>query len=143
MAARLPLPKHDSLPVTILFHRDHPRDPVIVLQVPNADRTDSETYILRTDRADDMDWLDKLPGASSLRDQLTVEQHLAYDVKSGYTKALADLDAPTEMAQLVKNARDQAKNGSFVSRLHAVANHTRNPAMAALRRALCGRGGQR
>jgi hypothetical protein len=121
MAARLPLPKHDALPSTVIFHRDHPRDERIVLQIPNEARTDSQTYVLRTDRTEDMDWIEKLIGASALRDKLTMEKHVAYDTKSGFTQAIDDLDQPTWIEQNLRAARAQAQSTPFMQRLHTAA----------------------
>lgn len=142
MAARLPLPKHESLPAMVVFHRDHPRDPVITLQIPNGDRTDSETYILRTDRPDDMEWLDKLVGAQALRDKLTMEQHVAFDTQSGFMRALADLDTPGPMAAMVRDAQAQARNSSFAAGLRSAVRRGPNIPISPLRQALS-RGRQR
>ena len=62
---RLDLPKIGDLPKMVLFHRDHPAEPRVVLQIPNEDRTDAETYVLRMDRPSDVVWLNALKGARS------------------------------------------------------------------------------
>lgn len=104
MAARVPLPKHAELPETILFHRDAPADPVLLLQIPNADRTDAETHIINLERAEDGDWLERLPRSRELRDLLTMEQHVSYCPGTGYMKGIADLDTPTDMQLAVGDA---------------------------------------
>lgn len=137
MAARLPLPKHEKLPETVLFHRDHPSDPIIVLQIPNEDASDSETYILRTDRADDMEWMDKLVRAGDLRDKLTMEMHVAHDVKSGFLTAIDDIDAPSFMARNLQTARAQAST-SFAQKIQQRVQR-RNVPTSMLRRQLGGK----
>lgn len=95
MAARVPLPKRDALPEMVLFHRDHPQEPSVILQVPNADRTEAATYVIRMDRETDVHWLENLPNARELRAALEIEQHIAYCARTGHLQAVEDLDAPT------------------------------------------------
>ncbi len=92
----------------ILFHRDHPAEPRVVLQVPNEDRTDAETYVLSMDRPADVAWLNHLPRARELKDALMVSQHVAMDPTTGHLQEIADLDEPTLIEQVIHDARTQA-----------------------------------
>lgn len=102
---RLELPKIGDLPKMILFHRDHPADPRVVLQIPNEDRTDAETYVLSMERPSDVVWLNALPRARELKDKLMVAQHIAMDTTTGYIQEIEDLDALTTVEEIIREAR--------------------------------------
>lgn len=100
MAARIPLPRYSALPEWVMLHREDPRDDRVVIQVPNADRSDAATYVLMLDRPADVAWLEGLPGYRTLRGMLDVEQHVAYSPASGDAVPVADLDAPGPFAEV-------------------------------------------
>lgn len=111
MASRVPLPKYASLPEVVLFHREDPRDPRVILQVPNADKTDAQTYIIMLDRGDDLGWIEGLPNAKYLRNELDMEAHIAYCPQTGHYKAIEDLDAPTPHQEFLEKARREGGHG--------------------------------
>jgi hypothetical protein len=114
MATRVPLPAVGALPEMVLFHRDNPAEPIIVLQVPNADRTDSETYVLDLEHSDHAMWLDGLPFSRALKDALMLAPHIAYCPRTGHHSEVADLDEPSLAALAIMDARQQAGGSSPV-----------------------------
>lgn len=117
MASRVPLPKYSVLPQRILFHRDHPADPQVILQIPNEDETDSETYRLDLERGEDLAWLEGLQRSRELRDLLTMEQHVSYAPATGISEAIADLDTPNEMELAIAEARAASRPEPVLEKL--------------------------
>jgi|CXWL01.1.fsa_nt_gi hypothetical protein len=122
MAVRVPLPRYADLPKVVLFHRAHPTDPTVILQLPNEDRTDSETYRLDLEREGDRGWIEGLPGGRDVLYKLTMEMHIAYEPATGGMRAIADLDEPTMRQQEIALARLEASrtaNGAQRSTLRS------------------------
>lgn len=105
MSERLELPKIGDLPKVVLFHREHPAEPHVVLQIPNEDRTDAETYVLRMDRPSDLVWLKALPRARIVLDELSVSQHFALDTETGAIQEIRDLDEMRPAEKVIRQAR--------------------------------------
>jgi hypothetical protein len=142
MAARVPLPKVGSLPEVVLFHREDPRDPTVVLQIPNEDRTDAATYMLDLENMGDVGWLEGLPNPKELRNALDMEMHIAYCPQTGHFKAIEDLDAPTPVQGFLEKARREGAyaGNSIIDRLWTRARLGRRaPIESPLRQALAGR----
>jgi hypothetical protein len=136
MATRVPLPHPRELPDLVLFHRDDPAEPTVVLQVPNTDRTDSETYVVDLDHSDHAVWFDLLPHSRALRDLLTMAQHVAYCPRSGHTSEIADLDTPSLAAVALAEARQGAVGSSPVFERFFAQRQTMVPGVSNLRRSL-------
>jgi len=110
VATALPLPKHADLPDLVVFHRDHPSDPVLTMQVPvNEARSSFETYLIRLDQEAHKGWFERLPGATELRDRLTYEMHVAYSPQTGHLQEMEDVDAVSYPQQAVAYARAMAR----------------------------------
>ena len=137
MAVQLRLPEREGLPSVVIFHREHPADPMLVLQVPNPGATDSETYRIRLDREADQAWVDGLKGSRYLQDMLSMEMHVAYEPATGAITPLPDLDAPHPMAETLAQARTMA--AAQVAHRDSMARRTRTlPAMSRHRMRLRG-----
>ena len=119
MGKRLPLPVISTLPEVVLFHRDHPTDPRVTLQIPNRFKTDGESYIVRLDQADDKHWMDCLPNSAQLLYTLTMEQHVAYYPATGHQQIIPDLDAPTPVEAAVAEARQLNSRSPVDDRMEA------------------------
>jgi len=78
MATVVPLPACAALPKVVIFHREHPAEPLIVMQVPTGDTEEFETYRIRLDMPEHREWMKHLPNARNLSYQLTCESHLVY-----------------------------------------------------------------
>ncbi|HUX14823.1 MAG TPA: hypothetical protein VMW52_00025 [Phycisphaerae bacterium] len=78
MAILVPLPAYSALPKVVIFHREHPSEPLIVMQVPTGDSEEFETYRVRLDHKEHKEWMRHLPNARNLAYQLTCESHLVY-----------------------------------------------------------------
>jgi hypothetical protein len=101
-----------DLPGSVYFHRESPTSEII-LQVPNNDRTDSETYILDPEGdADHRLWMERLPESKRLTDLLTWAQHVAYDTMTGHAAEMTDLDATPRGQRLMAEAHAD-KGGRF------------------------------
>ena len=111
MAVQLVLPDPIALPEAVLFHREHPADPVLVLQVPGPGADDAETYVVRLDREEHRAWVNGLKESQRLQDLLRMEMHVLYEPATGYMKALPDLDKPTPFKQTFDTARAEAHRG--------------------------------
>jgi len=107
MAKRLPLPKVGDLPKVVLFHRDHPTDPRVVLQVPNDDFTASETYLIRMDLQEHLAWFIHLPRERDLKESLSAAQHIRFDTRTGDIEEIPDIDEPTPLQRFVAKGRRQ------------------------------------
>jgi len=105
MAKRLPLPKKDMLPEMVIFHRDYPGEPRVILQVPNDDKTHAETYVLRMDKTEDTSWLGFLPCSKELKNLLSMDQHVAFNTRTGDCWPIEDFDAPTAVELAIGHAR--------------------------------------
>jgi len=142
MAKRLPLPMCDKLPEVVLFHRDHPTDPRVVLQVPNDDFTDSETYIIRMDVQDQAVWLEHLPRVRDLRESLSAAQHVKYNTRTGAIEEMPDIGAPTPMERFVAAGRKQRQMAERMSAVNRASFMRRRRPMPAtpFRRYLEGKG---
>lgn len=116
MAKLIPLPRIEELPEVVLFHRNHPSDQRLMLQVPTGPET-AETYIIRLDqrkpeagkydpRLDHKGWIKRLPNSQALTDLLMYEMHVAYyPHKGGTVMKLDDPDTIPYMTQVVALAR--------------------------------------
>lgn len=125
MGQRVPLPKYTALPSAVLFHRKHPADPQIILQIPNEDRTGTlASHVLYTDREGDYAWLANLLNGRALLDKLKGELHVAYYPADGHIQAIKDLDMPGEFASVVADARTLARS-PFFDRQHSMARRAR------------------
>jgi len=116
MASQLLLPDPVGLPPTVMFHREHPSEPIVVLQVPVPGATDAETYMVRLDRAEHRTWLEGLKESRRLKDLLQMEQHILYEPGTGYSVGVPDLDRPGPFQESFNTARRQAARGVGVSR---------------------------
>lgn len=108
MAVLLRLPDPEGLPPVVLFHRKHPTNPVVILQVPSPGATDAETYRLRLDKPADLCWIERLKNGKEIIHQLTMEQHLRYEPGTGSWMALPDLDAPAPFVEDIRRAEQTA-----------------------------------
>jgi hypothetical protein len=144
MATRVPLPRRDALPEWVLLHREDPRQETVILQVPNADRTDAATYIIRLDREGDVGWLEGFPNYRELRGKLDLEPHLVVNTQNGHIDVIADLDAPGPFAEAIKRARAEGSHAApgIMERMFARRRHRTAPTAGPtpLRSALMGRG---
>jgi hypothetical protein len=144
MASKVPLPRYVTLPEVVLFHREDPRDPTVILQVPNADKTDAQTYVLSLESGADIGWLEGLPNPKELRHQLDLEMHLAYCPQTGHWKAIEDLDAPGPFQQFMERARAEGahQGESPIDKLwtRSRLGGRAAPIISPLRQALVGRG---
>jgi hypothetical protein len=98
MTPRVPLPPRDSLPEWVFFHREHPSDKRIVLQVPNEDQSDSATFVVDTEDTIHRAWMEGLANHARLRDLLSYAQHAAFCPRTGYVEEIPDFDAPSDTA---------------------------------------------
>lgn len=137
MAVQLPLPEPSGLPEQVLFHREHPSDPMLLLQVPNPGATDSETYVIRLDNPKHNTWVERLKGSRWLRDLLQMEMHVVYEPATGRMQALRDLDEPPPFAQDVTEARRMAGKTRGYDHYFTV-RRRQVPAMSRLRMGLLG-----
>ena len=134
MAVKLRLPDSQGFPQVVMFHREHPSDPMLVLQVPNLDATDSETYRIRLDRDADRAWMNRLQGSKRLLDLLQMEMHVAYEAATGACIGLPDADRRNPMTEMVQDARrmagsqaaHQASRERRVRKVPAMSRHRMN-----------------
>jgi len=138
VAVQLPLPEPEGLPAEVLFHREHPADPVLLLQVPNPGATDAETYVVRLDKPEHRTWMDGLKRARWLKDLLQMEMHVLYEPGTGYMEALRDLETPPPFADDLGDARRQAAQNDQFAR-HFMHRRHRRPAISRFRAALMGK----
>jgi hypothetical protein len=117
MSVRVPLPACCDLPVGVYFHREHPSDKRIVLQIPNTDRTASETHAIDLDNHEHKKWMADLKNSHQLSSMLEYASHVAYDTKTGYCVTMVDLDAPSRGAELLAGARRSAGGKSLVDQM--------------------------
>ena len=105
MARIIPLPEYVNLPGGVYFHRSHPSDPELVLQVPDAAKQDSETYIVDLTNPTQRAWLDGLKNSRELLNLLSWAPHVAYATTTGYVQEMMDLDAIGRVPKLVADMR--------------------------------------
>jgi hypothetical protein len=98
MAKAVPLPRQDALPEGVIFHREHPAEPRLVLQIPNAQLNDSETYVVKLDDPTHKAWFEALKNHSDLSYQLGMDMHVAFCPRTGHVQPLKDVDEPSPMA---------------------------------------------
>jgi len=138
VAVQLRLPEPDGLPPVVVFHREHPSEPLLVLQVPDPGAEDSETYMIRLDRSAHRTWMERLPAGKRLLYILQMEMHVAYEPATGAVHPLQDLDEVPRFAREFAEARytasHQAEKGAMWRR-----THTMPPAMSRFRMRLLGR----
>lgn len=136
---RIRLPHYDALPEGVYFHQEFPGEKRLVVQIPNEDRTDSETYVLDLEDTIHAAWLDGLKNSRNLTTTLGWAKHLAYCPRTGYFEEMPDLDEPTDASKKIAQARKEASyeqtNDQMLTRLR----RRRVPPPSKLRRALAGR----
>jgi len=137
MAYEVPLPAPRTLPEGVLLHREHPADLEVVLQVPNAERSDFETYIIDMEDPAHRAWLDGLKNSRMLKDMLAWAKHVAYMPHTGHYQEMPDLDKPNQMMMLFNQARQQASRERSIERMF-IMRKRRVPPVSRLRRALSG-----
>ena len=128
MAKLIPLPRYEELPEVILFHRSHPSDPRLLLQVPTGPDS-AETFVLNLEqrpmpvgeydpRTDHKGWVKRLPNSQALLDKLAIEPHVAYYHSRGGSSMV--LDNPDEIPwvrKVMTLARLQTAQGSMMEGL--------------------------
>lgn len=137
MGVKLRLPEPAALPKTVIFHREDPAEPFVILQVPEPGIDSSETYYVRLDKPEHRTWLQSLKRHDRLEYLLSMEPHVAYEVSTGAATPLKDLDTPAPFAADFADARAQAT--SLAEREQHQANRRAPLAlMSPLRAALMG-----
>lgn len=137
MAVQLRLPELAGLPSVVLFHREHPAEPVIVLQVPDPAATESETYLIRLDRPAHQSWMEHLPEGKRLLDLLKMEMHVVFEPATGAMAAMQDLDESSPLACAIQDARRGADSRARAEQTRRPGSNV--PAMSRFRMALMGR----
>jgi len=108
MAKLVPLPPVSELPKVVIFHRAHPSEPVLVMQVPTGDTDDFQTYRLRMDNTEHKRWLSRLPDARNLTYKLTCELHLAYfPHDGGQCLPMEDAEEPSRLMRVMADMRSK------------------------------------
>lgn len=120
MGVKLRLPEPSELPKTVIFHREDPAEPIVILQVPEPGVDSSETYYVRLDKPEHLTWLRKLKRHDRLEYLLSMEPHVAYEVGSGDATPLKDLDLPGPFVEDFADARSQATSLAERERQHAI-----------------------
>ena len=142
--ARIPLPKHTELPEGVYFHPRLPGDSKqIILQVPNEDRSDSETYLVNLDESAHKGWMEALSHSRQLLDLIAYAPHVAYCVTTGYAEELPDLDAPNVNQMRVALARQEADRSAGMQQRFGGASRRSVPPPSRFRQSLMGRGQMR
>lgn len=141
MATLVPLPAYSALPKVVIFHRAHPSEPLIVMQVPTGDSEEFETYRVRLDRPEHKRWMGHLPNARNLSYQLTCESHLVYfPHNEGTVLPLDDAEDLPLLREAIAKMRGapnpQRTDAWFTKRRRVV------PGVSKLRLALAGRRGR-
>lgn len=134
---RIPLPKYSELPEGVYFHREDSLDRRLILQVPDADRADSQTYVVDLDDSAHKGWVEGLRNSRQLLAILEYAQHVAYVVTTGYIEEIPDLDEPSAVQKIVSQARRDA--GRHQATQRRFAGRSTVPEMSAFRQALMGR----
>ena len=139
---RIRLPNYDSLPAGVYFHQEDPGERRIVLQVPNEDRSDSETYIVDLDDTINKSWIEGLPNSRNLLTALGWALHIAYSPRTGHFEEMSDLDMPTDASMNIARARKGAASQQAATRLYTDRRRRNVLPPSALRQSLS-RGGRR
>lgn len=141
MAKIIPLPAFSALPKVVIFHREHPAEPLIVMQVPTGDSEEFETYRIRLDRAEHKEWMRHLPNARNLSYKLTCEAHLVYFPHDEGTVLplddAEDLPVLREAIAKMRSAPNPQRTDNWFSRRRRTV-----PGISRLRLSLSGRSGQ-
>jgi len=137
---RIRLPRYDALQEGVYFHQDTPSDRRVVLQIPNEDRSDSETYVLDLDDTIHKAWLDGLQNSRNLLTTFGWAMHIAFCPRTGHFEEMPDLDEPSTASLQIAKARREASFEQTADRL-TVHRRLRRPVPgpSKLRRALAGR----
>lgn len=140
----LPLPRYDTLPEGVYFHRRFKGDVhVFILQVPDEDRVDSETHIVDLNKTIHRAWVEGLKNSRNLLTTLQWAEHVAFCPRTGHFEEMPDLDAVSEVAQTVALARKEAafdRNSGYLRSRHRRQSKDWGP--SPLRRALSGERGR-
>lgn len=136
---RIRLPHYDSLPEGVYFHQDTPGDSRLVVQIPNEDRTDSETYVLDLEDTIHKTWLEGLENSRNLVTTLGWAHHVAYCPRTGYFEEMPDLDEPSEASKQIARARTEASFEQTADQMLARVRRRNVPPPSKLRMALAGR----
>lgn len=136
---RIPLPKYDALPEGVYFHREDPRWPRVILQIPNEDRSDSESYVLDIEDTIHSAWLEGLKNSRHLLTTMSWARHIAYCPRTGHFEEMSDLDDVSETAKRVALARRDASYAQRDDRFAAHRQSRRAMGPSKLRTALGGR----
>lgn len=139
---RIRLPNYDSLPVGVYFHQEHPSERRVVLQVPNEDRSDSETYLVDLDDLVSKTWIEGLPNSRNLLTTLGWALHIAYAPRTGHFEEMPDLDMPSDASKNIARARQSASFQQTADRVNVMQRRRALPAPSKLRRALSARRGR-
>lgn len=138
MARQIPLPAYDTLPEGVYFHREHPADPELILQIPDAGREDFQTYPIDLDDSVHLNWIKGLKNSRSLRNTLSWARHVAYAPETGHFQEMPDLDTPSESMKMFTQARREASQQAVVARQFALRQRA-VPRTSSLRKSLMGR----
>jgi hypothetical protein len=118
MTTRIPLPRYETLPEGVYFHRRFEHDVrVFILQVPDVDRLDSETHIVDLGKTMHSAWMEGLKNSRSLLTALGWAPHVAYCPKTGHFEEMAELDAVSPVAEKIALARKEASYSRSEDRL--------------------------
>lgn len=120
MGVKLRLPEPSALPKTVIFHREDPAEPIIVLQVPEPGIDSSETYYVRLDKPEHKTWMRQLKRHDRLEYLLSMEPHVAYEPGTGAATPLKDLDTPGPFQPDFADARDMATSLAERERQYAM-----------------------
>jgi hypothetical protein len=107
-APRVPLPNAANLPEWVFFHREHPAEQRLILQVPDEHHEESETHVVNLEDTIHRCWIDGLKHSRGLMDLLTYAQHAAYCPRTGHVEEIPDLDTPSDVTIKFAMARHHA-----------------------------------
>ena len=153
MAKFIPLPNYADLPEVVLFHRSHPSDQRLMLQVPTGPES-AETYIIRLDqpsaepgkydpRNDHKGWIKRLPNSQALMDKLACDMHVAYYYShSGTVMTLEDPDQIPWMTQVIAMAHHTAGEGPYEKMHQKRALRSKHPMVSAFRNSVSASAGR-
>jgi hypothetical protein len=145
MPVAIPLPRYDTLPEGVYLHRRFKGDVrVFILQVPDADRSDSETYILDLTKTVHASWVEGLKNSRNLLSVLQYAEHVAYCPRTGHFEEMPDLDEVSQVTQTIALARkDASETRSIEHKLSAAHRQKQHWGQSKLRIALGGGHGTR
>lgn len=142
MAVRIPLPKYETLPEGIYFHRRYKHDVhAFVVQIPDDARLDSETHVIDLRDSMHKSWVEGLKNSRNLLTTLQWAEHVAFCPRTGYFEEMPDLDEVSPIAKVVAQARSEAGDAVKADRFFAQRSNIRARAQmwskpSRLRRAL-------